>query len=71
MSMAKALIDVAKEAGCDAVKFQTYRANTVYVSNAGTSDYLSDSGIKESINDIFDDLSMPYEMVGKLAEYCR
>jgi N-acetylneuraminate synthase len=70
MAMAKALIDVAVEAGADAVKFQTYRPETVYVENAGTSDYLSDAGIKEDIRDIFADLSMPYEMIPQLAEYC-
>jgi len=70
MKMARALIDAAAEAGADAVKFQTYRADTVYVQNAGTSDYLSQSGIRESIIDIFKDLSMPYEMIAPLAAYC-
>jgi sialic acid synthase SpsE len=71
LAMAHALIDVAKAAGCDAVKFQTYRSQTVYVANAGDSDYLADSGMREPINEIFDDLAMPYEMVEKLASYCR
>ncbi len=67
--LARALIDVAADAGCDAVKFQTYRAETVYVENAGESDYLADAGIRESIMDIFRDLAMPYELVPELAEY--
>lgn len=71
MQMAKSLIDVAAACECDAVKFQTYRAETVYVENAGSSDYLSDCGIRQSISDIFKDLAMPYEMIGELAEYCR
>jgi len=71
LAMAHALIDVAKDAGCDAVKFQTYKSHTVYAANAGESDYLAESGIKESINDIFDDLSMPYEMIEKLAAYAK
>jgi len=69
--MARALIDVAIEAGADAVKFQTYKPETVYVANAGQSDYLADAGIKEDIRDIFADLSMPYEMLPELAEYCK
>ncbi len=69
-AMGRALIDVAAEAGADAVKFQTYRAETVYVPNAGESEYLSEAGIKEDISDIFQDLAMPYEMVGDLAAYC-
>ena len=32
---------------------------------------LSKSGINESINKIFDDLSMPYEMIPELSEYCN
>lgn len=71
LKMAKSLIDVAVEAGADAVKFQTYKPSTTYVSNAGESDYLSDNGIKESITEIFADLAMPYEMLPELADYCK
>jgi len=71
MKMAKTLIDIASDANADAIKFQTYRAESVYVSNAGDSDYLSKSGIKESINKIFEDLSMPYEMIPELSDYCK
>ena len=68
-AMGRSLVDAAVDAGADAVKFQTYRADTVYVANAGSSDYLSASGIEEDIGDIFADLAMPYEMVGDLAGY--
>ena len=71
LAMAKALIDVAIEAGADAVKFQTYRPETVYVANAGQSEYLTDAGVKDDIRDIFADLAMPYEMVPELAAHCR
>ena len=68
--MGRALIDVAVAAGADAVKFQTYRAATVYVANAGASDYLSEAGIDQDITDIFADLEMPYDLVADLAGYC-
>lgn len=68
--MARTLIDVATEAGADAVKFQTYRADTVYASGAGSSHYLEATGISESIHDIFRDLEMPYELIPELAQYC-
>ncbi|MCP4594360.1 MAG: N-acylneuraminate-9-phosphate synthase [bacterium] len=71
LKMGFELIDVAVDAGCDAVKFQVYRPETVYVPNAGGSDYLAQNGISESITDIFRDLSMPYEMIPQLAERCR
>lgn len=70
-AMAKALIDIAKESGADAVKFQTYRPETVYVHNAGQSSYLADAGILEDISTIFADLAMPYEMIEELAAYCK
>lgn len=57
------LIELAKEAQADAIKFQTYRPETVYVSNAGKSGYLSKSGIVEDIQEIFHDLAMPYELI--------
>jgi N-acetylneuraminate synthase len=68
--MARSLIDVAAAAGADAVKFQTYRPESVYVRNAGESGYLAGAGIKKSIYDIFADLAMPYEMLEGLADYC-
>ncbi len=70
LRMARALIDVATEAGADAVKFQTYRPETVYVENAGESDYLAAAGIQEPIREIFADLAMPYEMIPALAAHC-
>lgn len=68
---AKKLIHVAAKSGADAVKFQTFRANTVYVPDAGVSDYLGKSGIKKSINKIFENAEMPYEMLEELAEFCK
>lgn len=71
LKLACTLIDVAAEAGCDAVKFQVYRPETVYVPNAGNSDYLAHNGITEPITEIFRDLAMPYDLIPRLAEYCR
>jgi sialic acid synthase SpsE len=71
MEMAKSLIDVAVEAKADAVKFQTFRADTVYVAEAGASDYLADAGIRQNITDIFEDLAMPYDMLPVLAQYAK
>ena len=71
VAMGRTLIELAAEAGADAVKFQTYRPETVYVANAGTSDYLSEAGIVEDIGDIFADLAMPYELVAELAGHAE
>lgn len=68
--MAQALIDIAADAGADAVKFQTFRPETIYVPNAGVSEYLSDAGIQKEMQEIFTDLAMPYEMIPLLADHC-
>lgn len=65
------LINIASESGADAIKFQTYRSSTVYAPFAGKSDYLSESGFNEDINEIFDYLSMPYELIPKLKKICE
>jgi N,N'-diacetyllegionaminate synthase len=71
LEQAKKLIKTAAKAGADAVKFQTYRPETIYVPDAGKSDYLSKHGISQDINDIFEHLSMPYEMIPELAKICK
>jgi N,N'-diacetyllegionaminate synthase len=67
----KDLIRIAASCGADAVKFQTYRPETTYVYGAGSSNYLSEQGINEDINKIFENLSMPYEMIPELAKYAQ
>jgi N-acetylneuraminate synthase len=71
LRMAKTLIDAAVDAGADAVKFQTYRAETVYAPHAGQVEYLQKSGVHTDIHEIFRDLSMPYEMLPELHAYCE
>jgi N-acetylneuraminate synthase len=71
MRMAKTLIDVAKEAGADAVKFQTFRPEALYVANAGSSDYLSEAGIDQSMGALFADISMPPDMLPVLSQHAR
>lgn len=67
-NLAKELIVTAKESGCDAVKFQVFKAETTYVENAGMSDYLGD---QRSITDIFKNIAMPYEMLEELFLFCQ
>jgi sialic acid synthase SpsE/RimJ/RimL family protein N-acetyltransferase len=64
---AKRLIDVAAEAGADAVKFQAFKAESLYPRRAGQSAYLKEA---RSIYDVIRDLEMPLEWIPSLAELC-
>lgn len=66
---ARALIDAARAANANAVKFQTFRAKSTYVSNAGDSNYLKQTGEVRNVFDLIADLEMPYEMVAELKVY--
>jgi N-acetylneuraminate synthase len=64
---ALALIDVAVDAGCDAVKFQVFSADQLYAPEAGKSDYLGD---ERSIYDIIRAMELPHAWLPKLRDYC-
>ncbi|WP_436930029.1 N-acetylneuraminate synthase family protein [Halosimplex halobium] len=68
LEIAKELIDVAADAGADAVKFQTFRAEDLYVEDSGEVEYLDDD---RSIYEIIESMEMPYEWIPELYEYCR
>jgi N-acetylneuraminate synthase len=67
LEQAKKLIEIAAEAGADAVKFQTFRAPKLYPKNAGISNYL---GVDRQIYDIIAEMEMPYDWIPELAEQC-
>lgn len=58
------LIDVAKDSGADAVKFQTYSSETLYVKN--TPDFAGYTNINKLIKDI----ELPREWQKDLKTYC-
>ena len=53
LTLARQLVDAAIQAGADAVKFQTFRAEALYPHSAGTSGYLA---TPRSIYDIIHDM---------------
>jgi len=68
LNIAKKMIDVASDAGADAVKFQTFRAEKLYPEHSGSADYLK---TKKSIYQIIKEMEMPYDWIPELFEYCR
>ncbi|MDD2655145.1 MAG: N-acetylneuraminate synthase family protein [Candidatus ainarchaeum sp.] len=67
LDQAKKLIDEAAKAGADAVKFQLFKAEKLYVKTAGSADYLKDG---KSIFQIIKDMELPEEWLGTLSSYC-
>jgi len=67
LDIAKELIDVAVDTGADAVKFQTFRAEDLYVEESGEVEYLDDD---RSIYEIIESMEMPYEWIPELHDYC-
>ena len=68
LATAKELIDVAVDAGADAVKFQTFRAEDLYVEESGEAD---NTNTGESIYEMIESMEMPYEWIPELSEYCE
>jgi N-acetylneuraminate synthase len=66
LDQARRLVDVAAEAGADAVKFQLFRASKLYVRQAGRSEYLR---LERSIYDVIADMEMPYDWLPVLAAH--
>lgn len=61
------LIDAATKAGCNAVKFQLFRAKKMYVEKAG--DYLRTNSKKENIFELVKRAELPENWIPKLKKY--
>jgi sialic acid synthase SpsE len=66
VAIARELIDVAADAGADAVKFQVYSGKTLYSSKTPRFSYLE--GVSEKpTQDLLEDAALPREWLGELA----
>ncbi|MDI6785193.1 MAG: N-acetylneuraminate synthase [bacterium] len=73
LNQALKLIDVAVEAGADAVKFQTYSAEGIYSTKTPKMSYLKKEGLTkedESVWELIKRIEMPRQWHKKLASYC-
>lgn len=72
LEIAKKLIDVASEAGADAVKFQTFKAENLAGKNAKKARYqLNTTEEAESQFDMLKKLEVSYSMHIELMRYCE
>ena len=67
---ARRLVDVAAEAGADAVKFQTYSGATIYSSKTPPFKYL-EKLTDQSPSELLEDISLPREWQADLDAYAR
>jgi sialic acid synthase SpsE len=68
LDIARELIDVAANAGADAVKFQTYSGASLYSSRTPRFSYLNDP---RSPQELLEAISLPRDWQPLLAEYAR
>ncbi|WP_144788480.1 N-acetylneuraminate synthase [Lysinibacillus fusiformis] len=72
LEMAKELVKVAKEAGADAVKFQTYKVGNLVTKHAKQADYQIDNlGKATSQYDMLKKLELAYEEFMELKIFCQ
>ncbi len=74
LEQAYQLIDVAKQAGADAVKFQTFSAEKLYSKKTPTMEYVKKNKLLkdgETVWDLIKKVEMPRDWHAKLADYCK
>lgn len=69
LDQAKKMIDVAAEAGADAVKFQLFRARTLYPNKSIKVKYLKNMGVDEDLYSIIKRFEVPYEWIKELYKH--
>lgn len=69
--LAHRMIDVAKEAGADAVKFQTFRTDNLVLGSAGKAAYQAETTGEGNQAEMLRALELPDEVFASLARHCR
>ncbi len=70
IGVARELIDVAAQAGADAVKFQVYSGQALYSSKTPSFRYLEGVSDKPA-SELLEDVALPREWIGDLAAHAR
>ena len=72
INLAKKLIDAAKEAGADAVKFQTWKTENIILRDVKMAEYQKENiKLEESQYEMLKKLELPYEWHFELKEYAE
>ena len=65
------LVDTAKTAGADCIKFQTFRSQNLVSRNTGKADYQKDTTGDGSQADMLTKLELSYDAFSRLKQYCE
>ena len=72
INIAKKLIDEAKNAGCNAIKFQTYEAKNRVSKKVKSANYFEEAdGLQENTYEMFKRLSLSYKDTKKIFEHAK
>lgn len=72
LDLALKLCDAAKEAGVDAVKFQTWKTENIVTAQARQAAYQAENtGVEESQFDMLKKLELSYDHFRYIQEYCK
>ena len=72
LDMALKLCDAAKEAGVDAVKFQTWKTENIVTAQARQAAYQTENtGVEESQYDMLKKLELSYDHFRYIQDYCK
>lgn len=70
LELAYKMVDAAKNASVDYIKFQTYKSYNIVSKNASKADYQKENTGDGSQIDMLQSLELSYEEFGKLKDYC-
>lgn len=72
LDLALKLCDAAKEAGVDAVKFQTWKTENIVTASARQAAYQTENtGVEESQYDMLKKLELSYAQFEEIQHYCK
>ena len=72
LDLALKLCDAAKEAGVDAVKFQTWKTENIVTASARQAPYQTENtGVEESQYDMLKKLELSYAQFEEIQQYCK
>lgn len=72
LDTAKMLVNIASDAGADAVKFQTFNADKLVIASAAKAEYqIKNMGTSESQLEMLKRLELPLDAYNELFSYCK